>query len=191
MATTIDGTQWETVPWLQSDTTSTTSATATTTDGILGKDAFLKLLVTELRYQDPLEPMKDKEFISQMATFSSLEQMQNLNTTVTGVADTLNNQWLPSMIMQQAGQLIGRQVAYLGTSEDGETTETLTGTVTSVTMNSGTPTLFINGEAVSMDQVFEIGGSDVSSETGFYSSILSKLSEISEKLGVEEEEGDG
>ena len=48
----------------------------------LGKDAFLNLLVTQLKNQDPLNPMDDREFIAQMAQFSSLEQMQNLNTTL-------------------------------------------------------------------------------------------------------------
>jgi len=47
----------------------------------LDRNAFLNLLMTQLRYQDPLNPMDDREFIAQMAQFSSLEQMQNLNAT--------------------------------------------------------------------------------------------------------------
>ena len=45
---------------------------------VLGKDAFLELLVTQLQNQDPLNPMDDKEFIAQLAQFSSLEQMSNV-----------------------------------------------------------------------------------------------------------------
>jgi flagellar basal-body rod modification protein FlgD len=56
----------------------------TTTDkpkNDLDKDAFLRLLTTQLANQDPLNPMEDREFIAQLAQFSSLEQMQTLNKT--------------------------------------------------------------------------------------------------------------
>ena len=48
----------------------------------LGKDAFLKILITQLQNQDPTQPMDDKEFIAQMAQFSSLEQMQNMTAAM-------------------------------------------------------------------------------------------------------------
>ncbi|MEK4424431.1 flagellar hook assembly protein FlgD [Solibacillus sp. FSL K6-1523] len=54
-------------------------------NGDLGKDAFLKILITQLQNQDPTSPMDDKEFIAQMAQFSSLEQMQNMTKAMEGL----------------------------------------------------------------------------------------------------------
>ena len=54
----------------------------------LGKDAFLQILITQLQNQDPTSPMDDKEFISQMAQFSSLEQMQNMTKAMESLLDS-------------------------------------------------------------------------------------------------------
>ena len=84
--------------------TSTTKAITTATNDTLGKDAFLKLLIAELSNQDPLNPMEDREFVSQMATFSSLEQMQNMNSTLETMAES--NKF-------SAVQYIGKAVAFM------------------------------------------------------------------------------
>ena len=55
----------------------------------LDKDAFLRLLTTQLSHQDPLNPMEDREFIAQLAQFSSLEQMQNLNQSVNKASEEM------------------------------------------------------------------------------------------------------
>lgn len=79
------------------------------TNDILGKEDFLKMLTAQMQYQNPLDPMNDQEFIGQMTQFSSLEQLQNLNETMTG-----NAQW--NMLLSQtinntmATSLIGKTV---------------------------------------------------------------------------------
>ncbi len=57
--------------------------------GALGRDAFLKLLVTQLQHQDPTQPQSDKEFIAQLATFSQLEQLTAINKTLEAIGGAL------------------------------------------------------------------------------------------------------
>ncbi|NMO77349.1 flagellar hook assembly protein FlgD [Niallia alba] len=76
-----------------------------TGSSVLGKDDFLKILITQLQNQDPTSPMDDKEFIAQMAQFSSLEQMQNLNTAMTNLISLQTQSNLISY-----GQFVGQEV---------------------------------------------------------------------------------
>ncbi|GHU40957.1 hypothetical protein FACS1894111_02450 [Clostridia bacterium] len=71
------------------------SGTTRKAGGTMGKDAFLQLLVAQMKYQDPLEPASNTEYVAQLATFSSLEEMQNLNT---------------AMKEGEAANLVGKQV---------------------------------------------------------------------------------
>lgn len=80
-------------------------------NGMLGKDDFLGMLVTQLRYQNPLEPMADTEFIAQLAQFSTLEQMQNMNANL-----QVNMQLIQSVGNALATSLIGKHVSAVGHS---------------------------------------------------------------------------
>ena len=92
----------------------TGSSGASVPDQELGKDEFLKMLITQLRYQNPMDPMKDQEFIAQMAQFSSLEQMVNMNKNLT---ENLNWNYLLSQTINNtmATSLLGREIKAIGT----------------------------------------------------------------------------
>lgn len=79
----------------------------------LGKEDFLKLLITQLRHQDPLSPMQNEEFVAQLAQFSSLEQMQNVNTNLEMAiqTDMLVSQALNNSLVTT---LIGKEVKVQG-----------------------------------------------------------------------------
>ncbi|MGH8387748.1 MAG: flagellar hook assembly protein FlgD [Pseudomonas sp.] len=107
------------------DTDSLASAAGSATGKkALGKDAFLQLLVTQLKNQNPLEPQGNGEFVAQLAQFSSLEGITTLNTTVSGIAGTFG-----SSQALQASSLVGRSVIAPGDKSVVDTTKGMTGSV--------------------------------------------------------------
>jgi flagellar basal-body rod modification protein FlgD len=112
-----------------------TSATATKTDkNALGKDDFLKLMVAQMKNQDPMNPADDKDNIAQMAQFSSLEQITNLANATQQLADRLS-------LTQNVG-LLGHTVTYKGA--DGAS---VSGTVDGLDIaKDGTASLSVSGK---------------------------------------------
>lgn len=133
----------------------------------MGQTDFLQMLVTKLRYQDPLSAEKmDESFIADIAQFSSLEQMSSMNSgfglTNTSLQD-LNKNMIGLMLMQnttQAASLIGKSVT-VSYKEMNSTTKqledkTLTGTVSVVRFVDGTPKIVIGGIEYDLSAVKEI-----------------------------------
>ena len=117
-------------------TTGNTSTTTVTKTTDLGKDDFLKLLVAQLQSQDPLNPMEDKEFISQMAQFTSLEQMKNVSNAVQ---------------ITQATSYIGKQVTW-----DDEMGEQQTGIAKAVRIVSGEPKIVVGDQNIALAKVTSV-----------------------------------
>ena len=111
---------------------------STTAGGEMGKDEFLKILIAQLSHQDPTQPMQDKEFIAQMAQFSSLEQMTNVSSEISKVAALLEK--------GQAVSLLGRMVEIAAGSRLVE------GTVDEVT-GGDYPQILVNGLFYDASQV--------------------------------------
>ena len=117
-------------------TVAPTSGTNTSTNSAstLGKDDFLKLLIGQLRSQNPLNPSTDQDYIAQMAQFSMVEQVSNMAAG--------NEKLLKTLKIDQAFSLIGKTVSY--TKPDG--TEAV-GLVEKVTVSKELPTLTVGGIA--------------------------------------------
>jgi flagellar basal-body rod modification protein FlgD len=100
--------------------------------GLLGKDDFLKILVGQLKNQDPMDPKGDTEFIGQMTQFSQLEQQTNTAASTNDIAAQLAH--------TSALGLIGRTVSYVDAEGD-----TQTGKVEQVDTVDGKASLTVNG----------------------------------------------
>ncbi|MFA9375361.1 MAG: flagellar hook assembly protein FlgD [Lachnotalea sp.] len=105
------------------------STTKSKSASSLDKDAFLQLLVAQMKYQDPLEPTSNTEYIAQLATFSQLEATQNLENATDE---------------SQAADLVGQPVIMKTTSSSTGDTYYTAGYVDAMIVSDGKPFLFIN-----------------------------------------------
>ena len=101
---------------LAKSTDGASSTTTTSTSNALSRDAFLNLLVCQLQNQDPMSPTDNSQMIAQLAQFSSLEQMTNLNSSFTTLSDNINR-----LNFVSASALVGQTVT--GTDGDGNTVQ--------------------------------------------------------------------
>jgi flagellar basal-body rod modification protein FlgD len=116
----------------------------------LGKDAFMKILVTQLKNQDPLEPLQDREFISQMTQFSNLEQITNLGKSMNSFMEFQLNG-----AISKHSHLIG-QKAYWEQVTNGVKT-TGEGIVQAVSMKNGEISIELdNGNKIAVQDVHRV-----------------------------------
>lgn len=139
-----------------------TKKTAASSNG-LDKDAFLQLLVAQMKYQDPLEPTDNTQYISQLATFTQLEETQNMEQTLS---------------QMQANDLVGKQVRLLVTGASTGTTSYVTGQVDYVTHENGKTFLSVNNKLYSLDDldtVLDTDYSDAVSLAGMFSTAMANM----------------
>ena len=125
----------------------------------LGKKDFLQLLLKQLAYQDPLSPMEDREFIAQMAQFSSLEQITAMSQSFSSLSSSLSRDFarIADLISgNEAGSALGKTVEL--NMGDGKSIQ---GVVRSVT-KGGDPQIMVNGYYYNWSQVTEVFDNDES-----------------------------
>lgn len=141
----------------------------------LDKDAFLQLLVAEMQNQDPLEPTTNTEYISQFATFSQLEEMQNMSSSVD---------------MSRAQSLVGKEV-FLDVTDSSGNTSQMCGRVDYVVMQEGKVYVSIDDSLYSFDDVTTVLDSeywDAYNLAYSWSSDLSSLSSLTKVTLADKED---
>lgn len=124
---------------------STASETTTAANNDLGYDQFLQLLCAEMQYQDPLEPTSNTEYVAQLATFSQMEAMLNMQNT---------------MEASNANSLVGQYVIVKTTSSTTGETTAVAGFVDYVQYENNKQYLCINGSLYSVDDVYEVADTE-------------------------------
>lgn len=146
---------------------------ATTSKNGMDKEAFLQLLVAQMKYQDPLEPTSNTEYISQYATFSQVEQMQNMSN---------------SMDLQRASSLVGKEV-YIKTTTSSGDTKLVQGKVDYVSYENNKAYLYINEKKYSIDDLDSVVDTDYLNAYNKAYNFTVKLNKLPNVNGIDSSDG--
>jgi len=124
---------------INTTTTSNTSTTSASAKNAIDKNTFLKLFCTQLQYQDPLNPMDAAAFTTQLAQFSSLEQLTNVNTNLSNLTTAQN-----SLLLGTSASLIGKTVTLKDGSSGTVNGVSFDGSNTQLTLDNNTTVSFSN-----------------------------------------------
>lgn len=112
----------------------------------LGQDDFMTLLLAQLKNQDPLKPMEDKDFIAQLAQLNSVTQLTEMNKNI--------KELMTAQSLAQGSALIGQTIS--GVSDDGSV---VTGLVSGLKMTGGKVMVEVSGQSVALDMIKSVQGS--------------------------------
>lgn len=144
------------------ETASESSVKKTTSSSGMDKDAFLQLLVAQMKYQDPLEPTSNTEYISQYATFSQVEQLQNMAATVE---------------LSRASSMVGKLVEIQSTNSFGETSS-IQGRVEYVAYENNKAYVSIDGSLYSLEDVTAVIDETYQSAYDLAISFISAMNQL-------------
>lgn len=133
--------------------TSASSAGSLTGGQTVDQDQFLSMLVAQLKNQDPLEPMKNEDFLAQLATFSQLEEQQATHQTLKSLV-TLETAALSLTSLAQGGAIVGKEIEYVPDGGAGE--QTRKGLVTAVLFEPQGVMVEVNGEKVPLGNLLGV-----------------------------------
>lgn len=154
---------------VESTSQSSLSGTAKSSNDGMDKDAFLQLLVAQMKYQDPLEPTSNTEYISQYAQFSQVEQMQNMAS---------------SMDLQRASSLVGQQV-YIKTTDSKGATNYVQGKVDYVYYENSKAYLSIDEQLYSIDDLDTVVDAEYMAAYDKATEFVTKLNKLPVVNGID------
>lgn len=153
--------------------TSVKNSTKKSSDG-MDKEAFLQLLVAQMKYQDPLEPTSNTEYIAQYAQFSQVEQMQNMSS---------------SMDLQRASALVGKEV-YIKTTTSSGDTKLVQGKVDYVSYENNKAYLYINEQKYSIDDLDSVVDTDYLNAYNKAYDFTVKMNKLPNVNGIDQSDGE-